>query len=54
MHERYPMTEQLWLEWLQDEIAAADSVASTDHIDKLFKNAVQDYLSIPVWKAYIE
>ena len=48
------MTEKLWLEWLQDETASADSVASRQQTEKLFQEAVQDYLSVPIWKAYIE
>ena len=53
MHEHYPLTEQLWLEWIQDEMGSADSVATKKQIDQLFQKAVQDYLSVPIWKAYI-
>lgn len=54
MHEHYPLTEQLWLEWLQDEIDSADSSAGKKQIEQLFRKAVQDYLSVPIWKAYME
>ena len=54
MHKHYPMTEQLWLEWLQDEMISSESAASKKQIDQLFQKAVQDYLSVPIWKAYIE
>lgn len=54
MHEHYPLTEQLWLEWLQDETSSAHSAASKKQIDQLFQKAVQDYLSVPIWQAYIE
>ena len=54
MHGHYPLTEQLWLEWLQDEIGLADSVASKEQIKQLFQKAVEDYLSVPIWKAYME
>lgn len=54
MQEHYPLTEQLWLEWLQDEISSAESATSKKQIDQLFQKAVQDYLSVPIWKAYIE
>lgn len=53
MHEQYPLTEQLWLNWIQDEMSSADNVASKKQIDQLFQKAVQDYLSVPIWKAYI-
>lgn len=54
MHEHYPLTEQLWLEWLKDEIDSAGSAASKGHTEQLFQKAVQDYLSVPIWKAYME
>lgn len=53
MNKHYPLTEQLWLEWLQDETSSADSAASKEQIDQLFQKAVQEYLSVPIWKAYI-
>lgn len=54
MQERYPLTEQLWLEWLQDEIALANNTAAQEQVEQLFQKAVKDYLSVPIWKAYIE
>ena len=54
MHEHYPLTEQLWLEWLQDETGSADSSAGKEQTEQLFQKAVQDYLSVPIWKAYME
>ncbi len=54
MQERYPLTEQLWLEWLHDEAVAASSITEIEQAHQLFQKAVQDYLSIPIWKAYIE
>ena len=54
MQERYPLTEQLWLEWLHDEAVTASSVTEIEQAHQLFRKAVQDYLSVPIWKAYIE
>lgn len=54
MHEHYPLTEQLWLDWLQDEIDSADSSAGKEQTEQRFQKAVQDYLSVPIWKAYME
>ncbi len=54
MQEHYPLTEQLWLEWLHDEAVTAKSITETEQASQLFQKAVQDYLSVPIWKAYIE
>ncbi|KAA6422191.1 MAG: hypothetical protein FRX49_07942 [Trebouxia sp. A1-2] len=53
MQEHYPLTEQLWLEWLHDEAVTATSITETEQASQLFQKAVQDYLSVPIWKAYI-
>ena len=52
MQQLYPLTEQLWLEWLDDE-TTAKSVTAVAETEQLFQTAVQDYLSVAVWKAYI-
>ena len=55
MQQQYPLTEQLWLEWLQDEVASAKAgTKAIEQIQTLFQMAVKDYLSVPIWKAYIE
>lgn len=54
MQEHYPLTERLWLEWLQDEIASTITTKGTDHVERLFQKAVKDYLSVPIWRGYIE
>lgn len=50
MQELFPLTEQLWVEWLDDE---APSTPCAEMI-KLFELAVGDYLSIPIWRKYLE
>ena len=52
MQQLYPLTEELWLEWLNDETIAKSATAVAD-TEQLFQLAVQDYLSVAVWKAYI-
>ncbi|KAJ3267267.1 Splicing factor [Chytriomyces hyalinus] len=64
MHSIFPLSEDLWLEWLQAEIDSFDELRpGTDSesvqtlgraILELFELAVQDYLSIPIWKRYLE
>lgn len=48
MHDLFPFTEQLWLEWLDDAAEAGDAPLS-----ELFDLAVQDYLSVAIWERYL-
>lgn len=50
MQEVFPLTEQLWVEWLDDE-APSTSCAG---MMKLFELAVGEYLSIAIWRKYLE
>ena len=54
MVRRFPLTEQLWREWLEDEVAGASSVEDVDAIGTLYEQAVRDFLSVPLWQSYIE
>ncbi len=53
MHTRFPFSEALWLEWLEDELAGSRHAADQARIEALFDLAVQDYLSIPIWLRYL-
>lgn len=53
MQQQFPLSEQLWLEWLDDEAAAAKSPKAVVAVEKLFESAVQDYLSIALWAKYL-
>ncbi|XP_071945304.1 squamous cell carcinoma antigen recognized by T-cells 3-like [Antedon mediterranea] len=54
MAQIFPLTEELWLEWVQDEI----KLASTEHEKKavleLLDRAVSDYLSVSLWLEYCQ
>lgn len=50
MHQHFPMTEELWLEWVADEGPGAE----LPHMAQLYELAVADYLSVPVWRSYLE
>ena len=50
MHSRFPFSESIWLEWLQDELRQD---AEHSRIKELFEKATQDYLSTKVWAMYI-
>ncbi len=52
MHDRFPFSEGLWLEWIANERAAAK--ANADYIIELYELAVKDYLSIQLWLDYLQ
>ncbi|KAF0989879.1 hypothetical protein HZS_2728 [Henneguya salminicola] len=52
MYVYFPLTEQLWLEWLKDEISHPQS--SKEYIIDLFEKAVLDYQSVKLWLEYCQ
>ncbi|KAI8846760.1 hypothetical protein BC829DRAFT_256720 [Chytridium lagenaria] len=54
MHDVFPLTEDLWMQWLEDEKAKSDTEEQRRYILALYTMAVDDYLSIPIWKDYVE
>lgn len=44
MSKRFPLTTDLWTDWLQDEINLATSTREKEQIIDLFETAVKDYL----------
>lgn len=54
MHSLFPLGEGIWLEWLQDEVAAFESGSATrEDVTRLHELAVQDYLSVNIWLSYL-
>ncbi|CAO3599482.1 unnamed protein product [Absidia cylindrospora] len=54
MHNVYPLTEKLWLEWI-DNVKKEPSTEERDlKLRRLYQEADQDYLSIPIWQSYVE
>lgn len=55
MSEIYPLTEQLWLEWIHDEkLLLLATTTEDDHLIQLFERAINDYLSTAIWIEYIQ
>ncbi|ELT99707.1 hypothetical protein CAPTEDRAFT_217624, partial [Capitella teleta] len=54
MSSVYPLTEELWLDWLRDEIKIAEAAEEKDHVLQLFEKAFKDYLSPGVWLEYVQ
>ncbi|XP_042529343.1 squamous cell carcinoma antigen recognized by T-cells 3 [Dipodomys spectabilis] len=52
MSELFPLTEELWLEWLQDEVSMAADGQDREHVYQLFERAVQDYICPNIWLEY--
>jgi hypothetical protein len=52
MHNRFPFSEALWLEWLGDECAGGKE--DNSQIMQLYEQAVQDYLSVKLWTEYVQ
>ncbi|EMR10887.1 hypothetical protein PNEG_01034 [Pneumocystis murina B123] len=53
MQVYFPLTEEMWIEWLDDQEELA--LTSDDKISllELYSKSVEDYLSINLWKKYI-
>ena len=52
--EVYPLTPELWMEWIKDEINLAESEKEKQCIEELFDTAVKDYLSVDLWLEYCQ
>ncbi|SAL95059.1 hypothetical protein [Absidia glauca] len=67
MHDVYPLTEQLWLDWIEDAKKEASTEEGEVKLRRLYLEADQDYLSnsplssfvfyplaIPIWSSYVD
>ncbi|KAF9367848.1 hypothetical protein CPB97_005256, partial [Podila verticillata] len=50
----FPLSEELWLQWINDESNMAASEDEKEHVLNLYERATTDYLSIAIWKSYTE
>ncbi|KAF9191909.1 Splicing factor [Haplosporangium sp. Z 11] len=50
----YPLSEELWMDWIEDESNMAVSEEEKKHVLELYERATSDYLSIRIWKSYVE
>ena len=44
MSQLYPLSEKLWLEWIQDELKLSESPEEKKNVGQLFERALKDYL----------
>ncbi|XP_076181119.1 spliceosome associated factor 3, U4/U6 recycling protein [Ptiloglossa arizonensis] len=54
MSSKYPLSPELWLSWLHDEIKLATTPEQKAEIVNLCERAVKDYLSVEVWLEYLQ
>ncbi|RIA88649.1 hypothetical protein C1645_826059 [Glomus cerebriforme] len=52
MHSIFPLSEEMWHEWIEDESRIASTKEEKQRVIQLYSKAVQDYLSINLWKEY--
>ncbi|XP_062890196.1 squamous cell carcinoma antigen recognized by T-cells 3 [Mobula hypostoma] len=54
MSELFPLTEELWLDWLKDEIRMAEEPHDREKIYELFERAIKDYICPEIWLEYAQ
>ncbi|KAG0071367.1 Squamous cell carcinoma antigen recognized by T-cells 3, partial [Podila epicladia] len=50
----FPLSEELWLQWINDESNMAASEDEKENVLNLYERATTDYLSVAIWKSYTE
>ncbi|KAI8922464.1 hypothetical protein DFJ77DRAFT_25877 [Powellomyces hirtus] len=53
MSEIFPLSEDIWLQWIEDESRLAATVEEKRAIAQLYQKAVVDYLSIKLWHSFL-
>ncbi|KOC62368.1 Squamous cell carcinoma antigen recognized by T-cells 3 [Habropoda laboriosa] len=54
MSSKYPLSPDLWLSWIQDEINLSTTPEQKAEVVNLCERAVKDYLSVKVWLEYLQ
>ncbi|XP_053324946.1 squamous cell carcinoma antigen recognized by T-cells 3 [Spea bombifrons] len=54
MSELFPLTEEIWLDWLKDEMKVAEEDSSREKVYELFERAVKDYICPEIWLEYAQ
>lgn len=54
MNKHFPLTEELWLDWLRDEIKLVSENSEREKVGELFEAAFLDYQSVPIWLEYVQ
>ncbi|XP_068166899.1 squamous cell carcinoma antigen recognized by T-cells 3 [Antennarius striatus] len=54
MSELFPLTEEIWLDWLKDEIRLTEEEGNREKVYELFERAVKDYICPDIWLEYAQ
>ncbi|KAK5673237.1 Splicing factor [Batrachochytrium dendrobatidis] len=54
MADIFPLTEAMWIDWVSDEMPLAANKTLKLELIQTFQRSVTDYLSIPLWKMYLD
>uniref|UniRef100_A0A673FN31 Squamous cell carcinoma antigen recognized by T cells 3 n=1 Tax=Sinocyclocheilus rhinocerous TaxID=307959 RepID=A0A673FN31_9TELE len=54
MSELFPLTEEIWLDWLKDEIRLTEDESDREKVYELFERAVKDYVCPEIWLEYVQ
>ncbi|XP_053727299.1 squamous cell carcinoma antigen recognized by T-cells 3 [Synchiropus splendidus] len=54
MSELFPLTEEIWLDWLKDEIRMTEEEPNREAVYELFERAVKDYICPEIWLEYAQ
>ncbi|EEC11125.1 conserved hypothetical protein, partial [Ixodes scapularis] len=54
MAKIFPLTPELWLDWIKDESKLCESDEDKERVILLFERAVKDYLSVALWLEYAQ
>uniref|UniRef100_A0A3B4B197 RRM domain-containing protein n=1 Tax=Periophthalmus magnuspinnatus TaxID=409849 RepID=A0A3B4B197_9GOBI len=53
MSELFPLTEEIWLDWLKDEIRLTEEESNREKVYEIFERAVKDYIP-DIWLEYAQ
>ncbi|XP_019717391.1 squamous cell carcinoma antigen recognized by T-cells 3-like [Hippocampus comes] len=54
MSELFPLTEEIWLDWLKDEIRMTEEEPNREKVNELFEKAIKDYICPDIWLEYAQ
>ncbi|XP_063345027.1 squamous cell carcinoma antigen recognized by T-cells 3 [Pelmatolapia mariae] len=54
MSELFPLTEEIWLDWLKDEIRLTEEEPNREKVYELFERAAKDYICPDIWLEYTQ
>jgi hypothetical protein len=54
MRKLFPLSEQLWLDWINDSMANISTAEDAEALKQLFQLATQDYMSVNIWESYLQ